>query len=136
MPTPLLHPAAPASLLSLPPAPAEPCPAAARRVPLQLAIHNAQRVRLGQDPLLGAWQGCGRSAWCDCLPRHAGPCTACALVPGLLAYPSHELFESGVNIEELCRWVGGWVPGTDGWVTPTVGVCVGGCASTEERVDL
>lgn len=54
-----------------------------------------------------------RSAWCSLQPTHFGCCNAAALVPGLLAYPSQELFESGVNIEELCRCacacLGAWV---------------------------
>lgn len=82
---------------------AAPAPAAARRPPLQMAIDNAQRVRLGHLPTPGAWRGCGRSAWCSLKPTHFGGCNATAVVPGLLAYPSQELFESGVNIEELCR---------------------------------
>ena len=112
--------AAPASMLGLPSA-APPCPAAARRVPLQLAIANARRVRLGQEPLLGAWRGCAASAWCPLAPCHAGACTSAALVPGLLAYPSHELFESGVNVEELCRWVGRRVGGE--WGSGGHGLC-------------
>ncbi|KAL4458469.1 hypothetical protein ABPG75_013334 [Micractinium tetrahymenae] len=72
--------------------------------PLALSIHNALCVRLGQEPPApGAWRGCGRSAWCSHTPRHRGACNASAVLPGLLAYPSQELFESGVNIEELCR---------------------------------
>lgn len=49
------------------------------------------------------WPPRCRSAWCSHSPRHRGACDAAAVLPGLLAYPSHELFESGVNIEELCR---------------------------------
>lgn len=145
---------------------AAPAPAQ-RRPPLQLAIENAQRVRLGHMPSPGAWRGCGRcaprrgadafsvccgtsmqqavgcevamnaswwqatsmpcsrphltcrrpfswpcrSAWCSLQPTHFGCCNAAALVPGLLAYPSQELFESGVNIEELCRCAPAVVPG-------------------------
>ncbi|KAL4418650.1 hypothetical protein ABPG77_011400 [Micractinium sp. CCAP 211/92] len=72
--------------------------------PLSLAIHNAQCVRLDRQPFApGAWRGCNRSAWCSQGPRHRGACDAMAVLPGLLAYPSEELFESGVNIEELCK---------------------------------
>ena len=52
--------AAPAKLLTLP-SPAAPAGTTAHcRPPLAVAIENAQRVRLGQTPLPGAWRGCGR----------------------------------------------------------------------------
>lgn len=89
---------APAKLLALPSDPSGP-----PKVSLCLAIHNAQRVRLGQEPSVGAWRGCGRSPWCSQEAAHNSRCDGCAAVPGLLAYPPKELFESGVNIEELCR---------------------------------
>lgn len=90
---------APAKLMSLSPA-----AAADRRPPLLLAIDNAQRVRLGQEPAAaGAWRGCASGAWCSREARHCGPCDADASVPSLLAYPAEELFESGVNLEELCH---------------------------------
>jgi hypothetical protein len=81
-----------------------PAAAADRRPPLLLAIDNAQRVRLGQEPAAaGAWRGCASGAWCSREARHCGPCDADASVPSLLAYPAEELFESGVNLEELCH---------------------------------
>jgi hypothetical protein len=74
------------------------------RPPLLQAIDNAQRVRLGQEPAApGAWRGCANGAWCSREARHCGPCDADASVPSLLAYPAEELFESGVNLEELCH---------------------------------
>jgi hypothetical protein len=41
---------------------------------------------------------------CNREVRHRGPCNHRATVPGLLAYSQRQLFESGVNVEELCRF--------------------------------
>ncbi|KAI3435863.1 hypothetical protein D9Q98_001921 [Chlorella vulgaris] len=90
-------PLGPVNLLSLPHAPED-----RQRPPLAAAIRNARSVRLGRSHGQGAWRGCS-SAWCSLDARHKGSCNAAATVPGLLAYPPHELFQSGVNVEELCR---------------------------------
>lgn len=60
-------PAAPVKMMALisPAGPSPACPAFGstehpQLPPLAAAIHNAQRVRLGQEPDPGAWRGCGR----------------------------------------------------------------------------
>lgn len=60
-------------------------------------------------------------------------------MPGLLAYPSEELFESGVNIEELCRvpdeLAGSLAPGSE--LGDDAGACASGggadCLSSGKR---
>ncbi|GAB4822045.1 hypothetical protein N2152v2_009091 [Parachlorella kessleri] len=72
--------------------------------PLSLAVDNAESVRLGRDPICpSAWRGCSKEPWCNSEARHRGPCNHRAAVPGLRAYSQRQLFESGVNVEELCR---------------------------------
>lgn len=82
----------PASLLAapLPLIAAAPAPAAARRPPLQMAIDNAQRVRLGHLPTPGAWRGCGRCV---------APLSCLAMVETL----QHELYAAALAASTLSK---------------------------------